>query len=189
MLYKLSNGVKTEVIGSCKVNASITIPDTVTTVGFSAFENNPNVNVVRFAGSPSISPFAFAGCSNMSEVYFYSLQVPQIGVSAFQGDSFTAYVPYNSQGGYEQALSGYNATISLISVDATLMIEEEVYEEITVYYGATITELGEPMIIGVEFDGWYDNPEFTGVLYENGAIWLITDDITLYSKWNAIAPE
>ena len=45
------------------------------------------------------------------------------------------------------------------------------------------------MLIDVEFDGWYDNPEFTGVLYENGAIWLITDDITLYSKWNAIAPE
>ena len=41
----------------------------------------------------------------------------------------------------------------------------------------------------MEFDGWYDNPECTGIRYENGDIWLKQEDISLYAKWVLIMPN
>lgn len=62
----------------------------------------------------------------------------------------------------------------------------EVYPK-TVNNGATITKPEDPTAEGYEFDGWYLDNEFRNPFDFTTPI---TDDITLYAKWNAeVVPE
>ena len=68
---------------------SITIPDSVTTIGFSAFENCSNLTTVTFGENSqltSIGDYAFSGCSNLTSITIPD-NVTTIGNYAFTGCS------------------------------------------------------------------------------------------------------
>lgn len=58
-----------------------------------------------------------------------------------------------------------------------------------------VTEIPKPSKQGYIFEGWYDNPDFTGDKYEKIGktldikYTLLTKDITLYAKWSPVTNE
>ena len=131
----------------------------------------------------SIGNHAFMDCSNLDSVYFYSYTAPDLGTSAFLNDDFTIFVPYSQQPNYAIAFVGYTTDVDSIQVDITFISEDNVIDTQTVYYGAVISGLIDPYKLGYDFAGWYDNPNFTGEIYENGGLWDTTEDMTVYADW------
>ena len=170
--------------------SSITIPFMVEEIEVAAMKGNPHVNVVYFESTPLIKSEAFKDCENLISLFFEWLDVPTIATGAFTNTMFIVYVPYNWQQSYATAFAGYNCSISSIDFKVTFYSGEFVCAEYVTYYGKTITEIFTPSgLVGVAFDGWYDNPECTGIRYENGDIWLKQEDISLYAKWVLIMPN
>ncbi len=54
---------------------------------------------------------AFCNCDNLENVYFYSYELPTLGLSAFENTDFTLYVPQSKRNEYVSAFMGYTNDI------------------------------------------------------------------------------
>lgn len=178
----LYNKAKSKIIGSGDIAANITIPNTVTEVGESAFSGNSNLQRVDIYGTPVIDDFAFYDCANLDEVYFYSYTVPEIGAGAFSDNTFTVYVPYNKQSSYYTIFSGYTNSIDSIPITVTLKKDGVAYQTIDTYYGADISGVTDPYKEGYTFNYWVDG---AGNTYQNGDVWDSTVDLIVEADWTA----
>ncbi|MBQ9714490.1 MAG: S8 family serine peptidase [Clostridia bacterium] len=168
----------------CTGLTSITIPASVTSIGNGAFDGCANLETVKFYGSPSIGDYAFRNCGDLSSVYFYTNTVPTLGTGAFSDTDFVLYVPYNAISAFS-VFSEYASLITSEQRTISFVCDGVNISPMTVYYGATITDLPTPAVTGYTLEGWYDNVAYEGTLYENGGIWESEEDITLYAKWTA----
>ncbi len=179
----LYNKAKAKVVSACNVSPTVHIPQTVTEIAPYAFEGNTKINKLYIEHAPRIGDFAFADCSNFSEAYFYSYSVPSMGIGAFLDNDFTLYTPHSIQGEYCTAFSGYTNRVASVPIKVTFVSNGRETGTLDTYYGAEIADLIEPFQQGYDFAGWYENPDHTGTVYQNGGFWDSVDDLTVYAKW------
>ena len=101
----LYNKAKTTIICvPIKINGSITIPNSVTSIGESAFRNSSLTNVTIPNSVISIGEAAFASCTSLTSITIPD-SVTYIGNSAFRGwtASQTITVPFANQGAADTA--------------------------------------------------------------------------------------
>ncbi len=177
------NKAQTKIVTSGKISSQLTIPETVTEIGEYAFYSNSNLTKIIIDKQIAIGNYAFCNCDNLENVYFYSYEVPTLGLSAFENTDFTLYVPQSKRNEYVSAFMGYTNDITSIPVTVTFVVEGTVKNTLNTFYGANIANVSDGFKIGYNFDGWYDSADYTGELYSNGGIWDITTDITLYAKF------
>jgi hypothetical protein len=114
--YAILNGTES-VFGysfsDSKQLSSITIPNTITTIGSCAFFGCSNLVVVDFPTSiTNIEGQAFDYCTNLVKAYFHSLTPPTVKRSIFGGnEDLTIYVPYQSLKAYMANPNLYRAHI------------------------------------------------------------------------------
>ena len=114
-----------------KTIISVTIPDSVTTIGYSAFGSCYNLTTVTISeGSQltSIGSSAFGGCSSLTSIYIPN-SVTTIGYSAFGGcSSLTSiYIPDSVTTIGEYAFSYCSSLTSIYIPDSVTTIGEYVF--------------------------------------------------------------
>ncbi len=176
----LYNKTETKIIGSGDIAANITVSNTVTEIGASAFSGNTNLQRLDIYGTPVIDDLAFYNCTNLNEVYFYSYTVPEIGSGAFTDNEFTLYVPHSKQSAYMSEFVGYTNNITSLAINVTLMVDDEVYDTVDTYYGATIAGVTDPFKVGYIFNYWTDD---NGNIYQNEGVWDSTVNLTVNANW------
>ena len=96
MIYKYSN---------CSGLTSVTIPNSVTSIGDHAFTSCSGLTSVTVPNSVTIIwKYAFSGCSNLQDVYCYAEKVPITYSDAFSNSpisSATLHVPAASIDSYK----------------------------------------------------------------------------------------
>ena len=89
---------------------SVIIPNNVTTIGENAFRGNTNLNTVMVGKNISnIGDNAFSGCSNMTIFTSYAADIPAANSSVFEGidlTNATLYVPASALEEYEETKPG-----------------------------------------------------------------------------------
>jgi hypothetical protein len=83
---------------------SVTIPNSVTSIGERAFDGCNNLETVSLGNSlETIAEYAFNGCERIIDIYCYAERVPTVQSSTFDGVSRKAYlwVPANRLRNYE----------------------------------------------------------------------------------------
>lgn len=183
ILYNID---KAEILSSGKVDSSVAILDSVMDILPYAFYGNDNLEEVYFAYSPSIEEHAFENCTNLEEVHFIAYDVPELGVNAFANSAFTLYVPYSSTASFAYEFGVYDISVASYEIVVTFISDDDVYDTLNTYYGATISDLTYPTKTGYTFGGWYDNESYLGCNYINGEILDTLTDIMLYAKWTPI---
>ena len=129
----LFNGDKTELIGypSCKAGESYTIPDSVTSIGPSAFFYCTSLASVTIGNSvTSVGFSAFSGCTALTTVTFGN-SVTSVGPYAFdQCTSLKSLTLPNSVTSLEyQAFRGCTSLISVTLPDSITQISAGLFEE------------------------------------------------------------
>ena len=102
----------------------------------------------------------------------------------------------NDRGKFD-ILGKHELTVSYKGISTSLKIEVIRYCQITyvidvgdgnvqseAYQNGTLVTLPVPTADGLEFRGWYDNPDYSGQPYPSSIV--INEDITLYCKWEEI---
>ncbi|MBR2376505.1 MAG: InlB B-repeat-containing protein [Clostridia bacterium] len=178
----LYNNEKTVIVGTGKVLNNVIIPDTVTTILPYAFKNNSNIDTVRFNNSVTIGDNAFNNCSELSYVYYYSNNIPLLGVDSFSNNEFILYVPYNNISQYEEIFNAYTNTITSKDYIISFNCNETPLTPIITCYGKTLDGLPTPVVSGYTFENWYDNELCQGEPYLNGDVWTCEENKTLYAK-------
>jgi uncharacterized repeat protein (TIGR02543 family) len=190
---------------------SITIPDTVTTIGGSAFLGNSNGNsnlaMVTFLGNNlttigsnafkyctqlqsitlsgslySLGNSAFNGCSNLISAYFPGSKPTQFAGSVFNNCASGFTLYYNvGQAASWSSYTTYNATPYCV---LTMELQDGRIPFIyTPVTGGHIAAPADPTRTGHTFGGWYKEPACANVF--DFSTETVTADITLYAKWNA----
>lgn len=165
-----------------KTTSIYEIPATVTEIAAYAFSGNAEIEQLHIYGTPIIGAYAFFDCENLEEVYFYSDTVPEVGTGAFMRTDFTLYVPHRKQAEYEVEFARYTSFIESIPIVVTFTSDDEQVQVLNTYYGADIINVENPSKEGYVFNYWVDDE---GNIYQNGDVWNITEDITLYADWTA----
>lgn len=158
------------------------LPLSVTAIEAYAFSDNVKIEQLHIYGTPTLGNFAFYNCANLNEVYFYSYNVPEIGIGAFLNNEFTLYVPHNTQNTYNAEFEGYTSNISSIPITITFMVDNEECATLETYYGANIVGLIDPFKEGYVFNYWSDDE---GNIYQNNGVWDSTIDLTVEANWTA----
>lgn len=123
---------------------TINIPNTITSIGDSAFAagdiDGMNLMTINISSSVTcIGHHAFAGCSNLTSIHFNSATPPTIGAGAFNGVPLYAFVytPCGTSSAYSN-----NSQLNQFSH----FVEEGVYGTVTLQQttGGTITMTQEP---------------------------------------------
>lgn len=123
---------------------TINIPNTITSIGDSAFAagdvEGMNLMTINISSSvTSIGNHAFAGCSNLTSIHFNSATPPTIGAGAFNGVPLYAFVytPCGTSSAYSN-----NSQLNQFSH----FVEEGVYGTVTLQQttGGTIEMTQEP---------------------------------------------
>lgn len=178
---------KTKIIATGQIHSIVEIPNTVTEIAPSAFEGNTNLQTLDFGKTtPTIGERAFADCNNLQKAYFYSYDVPACYSDSFFSDSFTAYVPYISQGDYAMMFEQNDVDVTFIQTVLSYISDGQVIYQEDVYYGSILHSMYLPQRNGCEFEGWYRDESLHGESVNDGILWEETEDTSLYANWNAV---
>jgi hypothetical protein len=91
---------------NCSSLTSVTIPDSVTSIGEHAFENCSSLTSVTIGnGVTSIGHYAFKGCSNLTSVYCKAIISPSLGSEVFyrNAQGRKIYIPTGSINNYKSS--------------------------------------------------------------------------------------
>jgi hypothetical protein len=149
---------------ACSSLTSITIGNGVTSIGGSAFSGCTSLTSITIGnGVTSIGEWAFRNCNSLKDFYCYSKEIPQTGTGIFTGSPYTTaklYVPRSSLSSYEaRSPWGSFGEILPITNTITYIVDGEVYKSYEVEYSATIIPEPEPTKEGCTFSGWSEIPE------------------------------
>lgn len=102
----------------CSSLTSITIPNSVVTIGSQAFRRTGLQEVVIGSGVTSIGEYNFNGCTKLAQVTILAVTPPTLGINSFNGNKAgrKIYVPAESVEAYKSAAnwSTYAADIEAI---------------------------------------------------------------------------
>ena len=105
----------------CSGLTSLTIPSSVTSIGYYAFSGCSGLTSLTIPSSvTSIDDNAFSGCSGLTSIYVYPEKVPILGTGVFSGcdaKNCTVYVPTGTYDDYWLSEFGYFENI--VEFDAT----------------------------------------------------------------------
>ena len=114
----------------------------------------------------SIGELAFANCDNLEDVYCNAEIVPNTSTDAFDYSYIeyaTLHVPATSVNSYKttEPWSKFKKVVSISETPHTLkyVIDDEDYETFQLYEGDDIIPLDEPTKEGYTFSGWSEIPE------------------------------
>ena len=173
----------------CAGLTTIEIPNSVTSIGNGAFQNCSGLASVSIGNSvASIGINAFSYCTGLTSIYSYRTTPPTASASAFVyvNASCCLYVP--NAGAYKLA-TGWSVIscveqmpdyyiVTFNSQGGTEVIEQAIKQ------GEKITEPTLPVRTGYAFAGWYKETEC--INQWNFETDVVTENITLYAKWNTI---
>jgi hypothetical protein len=99
----------------CSSLTSITIPSSVTSIGYGTFKGCSSLTSITIPSSvTSIGDDAFYDCSNLKDFYFAAKTPPTLGSDVFSNSGITnIYVPTASVSAYKSA-SGWSKYASMI---------------------------------------------------------------------------
>ena len=174
----------TKIIAAGNIDSNILINENVVEILPHAFENNSNLECIRFLGTPNICEYSFNNCENLRNVYFDSYEAPYLGDYSFSNNNFDLYVKYNSIELYEDVFYVYTSNIMSVEILIIYISDDSILETESVYNGSTIQDLLLPFKKGYTFNGWYSNEIFDGTCYQNGDLFESETDIYLYANWS-----
>ncbi len=174
----------------------ITFPLSITTIGVSAFDNCSGLTSVRIPATIAvIKENAFSNCSKLTKVYFEGDAPATLGNQIFKSDAdgFAIYYRKDKTGFNAAELSGYskyyyNLTVTYKGNGNTSgngPVDNTLYEE-----NHSVTVLGDNGLVrtGSNFGGWNTQADGSGTTYKAGDTFAITDDTTLYARWENVLP-
>lgn len=173
----LYNGDKTKLIQYIEDDTTFTIPDTVTTVGESAFYNyNNNLTTLIIPETVTkIENSAFYKCSNLKEVNYggTKAQWDNITIGSSNSPLLNATITYKN----ETINLSYNMNGGEGEIET-----KEIDENSTTTISST-----SPTKEEYTFLGWSTTNNATTATYKpNDTITVETEDITLYAVWKKI---
>ena len=153
----------------------MTIPDSVTTIGSSAFGDNPGLTEIRFAGAAPTSIFDGGGpFASLGTVTALIVHYPQEFGEPHTPGGYTTpqWRGYTTQP-IKPTINTY--TVSFDSAGGSTVAA------VTAEHGNTITAPAEPTRDGYEFTGWYSDSATTARF---DFATPVTAEMTLYAGWN-----
>jgi len=150
----------------CSSLPSVTIPNSVTSIGNYAFsECGLLTSVTIGSGVTRVGSESFSKCSNLAEVYCLAEKVPTTDATAFKNsyiDYAKLYVPASAVESYKSTApwSGFKEVLKIGKPEHTLTykVDGEVYKEYSIEEGETITPEPAPTKEGYTFSGWSEIP-------------------------------
>ena len=169
----------------CTGLTSITIPDSVTSIGYSAFSGCTGLTNVTIPNSvTSIEYFAFSGCTGLTSITIPD-SVTSIGNYAFSGcTDLTIYTVYPEKpSGWDENWNGNcSVTWGCGGPSVTYYFEPNGGSDISQITSTAAIVLPTPTREGYIFAGWYDNAELSGRAV-GPKYYYNKDGATLYAKW------
>ena len=113
--------IETAMFQNCSSLASITIPMSVTSIGYYAFDGCSSLASITIPESVAeIANYAFRNCGGLTSITIKSTTPPTIGFYSFVGVDMFVYVPTGSVAAYKEAehwseFANIQAIVSLVS--------------------------------------------------------------------------
>ncbi|MFA6866524.1 MAG: leucine-rich repeat protein [Clostridia bacterium] len=167
--------------------ASTMFPLGITTIGEGAFINTDIIEISISENIDCIQSSAFYACNNLQSVTIRRLYPPVLGENVFQGYlNGKIYVPATNIEFYQNSIfmSEYKNIISTKQFNINFQSNGgTAIEECAETFYSNIENIQESSKPYYDFEGWYDNTEFTGTKLQNGEFWHYDSNITLYANW------
>ncbi len=170
---------------NCGSLHSLTIPDSVTSIGNFAFVISGLYSLTIPAGVTSIGGDIFYNCSGLNAVYFQG-NAPTVGTSyygLFQGtpSGLKVYYPYGASGWTNPWNGRETITRCTVTYDSR---GGSAVENTVADINSVIAEPAAPDKENDSFKGWYKEATLeTPWNFDNDTV---TENITLYAKWNTL---
>ena len=173
--FAVDNGVLTQYVGA---ENSVVIPDTVTAIGDSAFQNMPINSVTIPSSVTSIGAFAFAGCTNLTSINIPS-SVASIGNNAFANCTSLSSVSWQSGAGIPvEAFNGCRGLTSVSIAQTVPSIGSQAFKDCSELSSIAIPA-ATSSVASNAFDGCVN---MSTINVDAGNAYYTTSDGCLYSS-------
>lgn len=158
-------------------------------IGNGAYEHCRNLVTAKITGNiTKIDDYAFFFCPKLSNIFFWANQPEIFGeeVFAISAENFTLYyhvTKSDSWSDYQTHPSKPFCVLTLDPQDSNILLDDEIA---IIQDNGCIDPIAAPDRDGYIFSGWYKEKACQNVF--DFATEIVTDDITLYAKWDTDEP-